>query len=122
MSLFLTSFGYKFGIPTDADMVLDVRFLPNPFFIDEMRVLSGLDEPVVRFLLDRPETVEFLNHGQGLLRFLLPRYLHEGKSYFTLALGCTGGRHRSIVLVEEIGRRLAAEGYRVQIRHRDIAR
>jgi RNase adapter protein RapZ len=122
MSLFLTSFGYKFGIPTDADMVLDVRFLPNPFFNDELRVLSGLDEPVVRFLLDRPETVEFLNHAQGLLRFLLPRYLHEGKSYFTLALGCTGGRHRSIVLVEEIGRRLAAEGYRVQMRHRDIAR
>jgi UPF0042 nucleotide-binding protein len=122
MSLFLTSFGYKFGIPTDADMVLDVRFLPNPFFIEELRLLSGLDEPVVRFLLDRPETVEFLDHAQALLRFLLPRYLHEGKSYFTLALGCTGGRHRSIVLVEEIGRRLAAEGYRVQIRHRDIAR
>jgi RNase adapter protein RapZ len=122
LSLFLTSFGYKFGIPTDADMVLDVRFLPNPFFNDALRALSGLDEPVVRFLIDRPETVQFVDHAQSLLRFLLPRYLHEGKSYFTLALGCTGGRHRSIVLVEEIGRRLAAEGYRVQMRHRDIAR
>jgi len=122
MSLFLTSFGYKFGIPTDADMVLDVRFLPNPFFIEEMRALSGLDPPVVRLLLDRPETKEFLEHTQSLLRFLLPRYLHEGKSYFTLAIGCTGGRHRSVVLVEEIGRRLAADGHRVQMRHRDIAR
>jgi RNase adapter protein RapZ len=122
MSLFLTSFGYKFGIPTDADMVLDVRFLPNPFFVEELRAQSGLDQPVVRFLLDRPETKEFLEHTRSLLRFLLPRYLHEGKAYFTLALGCTGGRHRSVVLVEEIGRHLAADGHRVQMRHRDIAR
>lgn len=122
MSLFLTSFGYKFGIPTDADMVLDVRFLPNPFFVDELRPFSGLDQPVVKFLLELPETGEFLDHTERLLRFLLPRYLHEGKSYFTLALGCTGGRHRSIVLVEEIGRRLTADGYRVQVRHRDVAR
>jgi UPF0042 nucleotide-binding protein len=122
MSLFLTSFGYKFGIPTDADMVLDVRFLPNPFFVEELRAQSGLDQPVVRFLLDRPETKEFLEHTQSLLRFLLPRYLNEGKAYFTLALGCTGGRHRSVVLVEEIGRHLAADGHRVQMRHRDIAR
>jgi len=122
VSLFLTSFGYKFGIPTDADMVLDVRFLPNPFFIEEMRPLSGLDQPVVRLVLERPETKEFLEHTLRLLRFLLPRYLHEGKSYFTLAIGCTGGRHRSVVLVEEIGGRLAADGHRVQMRHRDIAR
>ena len=122
MSLFLTSFGYKFGIPTDADMVLDVRFLPNPFFIEDLRPLGGLDPPVIRFLLDRPETREFLDHAQRLLQFLLPRYLHEGKSYFTLALGCTGGRHRSVVLVEEIRRRLSDEGYRVQARHRDISR
>jgi len=122
MSLFLASFGYKFGMPTDADMVLDVRFLPNPFFIEDLRPLAGLDPPVVRFLLERPETMEFLDHVQRLLRFLLPRYLHEGKSYFTLALGCTGGRHRSVVLAEEIGRRLAAEGYRVLVRHRDVSR
>ncbi|MGH7897847.1 MAG: RNase adapter RapZ [Candidatus Binatia bacterium] len=122
MSLFLTSFGYKFGIPTDADMVLDVRFLQNPFFIDELRAYSGLDPAVVRFVLDRHETSEFLEHCQRMLRFLLPRYLHEGKSYFTLALGCTGGRHRSVVLAEEIRRRLVEDGYRVQIRHRDIQR
>jgi RNase adapter protein RapZ len=122
MSLFLASFGYKFGMPTDADMVLDVRFLPNPFFIEDLRPLAGLDPPVVRFLLERPETMEFLDHVQRLLRFLLPRYLHEGKSYFTFALGCTGGRHRSVVLAEEIGRRLAAEGHRVLVRHRDVSR
>jgi UPF0042 nucleotide-binding protein len=122
MSLFLTSFGYKFGMPTDADMVLDVRFLPNPFFVDSLRPLPGMDPAVARFVLERPETVEFLDRVEGLLRFLLPRYLHEGKSYFTLALGCTGGRHRSVVLVEEIHRRLAAEGYRVLVRHRDVAR
>ena len=122
MSLFLCSFGYKFGMPTDADMVLDVRFLPNPFFVEELRGSSGLDQTVVRFLLDRQETTEFLEHCQRLLGFLLPRYLHEGKTYFTLALGCTGGRHRSVVLVEEIGRRLVAAGYRVQIRHRDVQR
>jgi len=122
MSLFLTSFGYKFGIPTDADMVLDVRFLPNPFFVEDLRALAGLDPAVVRFVLERPETVEFLDHVQGLLRFLLPRYLHEGKSYFTLALGCTGGRHRSVVLAEEVRRRLEAAGYRAVVRHRDVSR
>ena len=90
--------------------------------VEELRAQSGLDQPVVRFLLDRPETKEFLEHTRSLLRFLLPRYLHEGKAYFTLALGCTGGRHRSVVLVEEIGRHLAADGHRVQMRHRDIAR
>jgi UPF0042 nucleotide-binding protein len=122
MSVFLTSFGYKFGVPTDADMVLDVRFLPNPFFVEELNGLSGLDQAVVRYLMDRPETRQFLEHALSLLRFLLPHYLHEGKSYFTLALGCTGGRHRSVVLVEEIGRRLSGDGYRVQMRHRDLTR
>ena len=122
MSVFLASFGYKFGLPTDADMVLDVRFLPNPFFVEELRVYSGLDQPVVQYVMDRAETKEFLEHTQSLLRFLLPRYLHEGKTYFTLSVGCTGGRHRSVVLAEEIGSRLAAAGYRVQVRHRDVAR
>ena len=122
MTLFLSSFGYKFGVPTDADMVLDVRFLPNPFFVDELRALSGLDEPVVRHVLERPETVEFLDQVERLLLFLLPRYLHEGKTYFTLAVGCTGGRHRSVVLVEEIARRLSKAGYALQVRHRDVTR
>jgi UPF0042 nucleotide-binding protein len=122
MSVFLSSFGYKFGLPTDADMVLDVRFLPNPFFVEELRAYSGLEPPVVSYVMERPETKEFLKHTQSLLRFLLPRYLHEGKAYFTLSVGCTGGRHRSVVLAEEIGRRLVAAGYRAQVRHRDIAR
>jgi RNase adapter protein RapZ len=122
MSVFLSSFGYKFGLPTDADMVLDVRFLPNPFFVEELRAYSGLEPSVVSYVMERPETKEFLKHTQSLLRFLLPRYLHEGKAYFTLSVGCTGGRHRSVVLAEEIGRRLVAAGYRAQVRHRDIAR
>lgn len=120
--LFVTSFGYKFGIPNDADMVLDVRFLPNPFFVEELRALSGLDEPVIRFVLDRPETREFLQHGRVLLEFLLPHYRQEGKSYFTLALGCTGGRHRSVVLAQEIARLLGEPDCRVQTRHRDLER
>jgi UPF0042 nucleotide-binding protein len=122
LSVFLCSFGYKFGLPTDADMVLDVRFLPNPFFVEELRADSGLELPVVRYVMERSETKEFLEHTQALLSFLLPRYLHEGKAYFTLSMGCTGGRHRSVVLAEEIGRRLTAAGYRVQVRHRDIGR
>jgi UPF0042 nucleotide-binding protein len=122
LSVFLCSFGYKFGLPTDADMVLDVRFLPNPFFVEELRPYSGLEQPVVRYVMERSETKEFLEHTQALLSFLLPRYLHEGKAYFTLSMGCTGGRHRSVVLAEEIGRRLTATGHRVQVRHRDIGR
>ncbi len=122
ISLFVVSFGYKFGVPTDADMVLDVRFLPNPFFVESLRSLSGLDEPVVRHVLGNEETAAFLKHAEALLDFLLPRYLREGKSYFTLAVGCTGGRHRSVVLVEEISRRLSGLGYRAQARHRDVSR
>jgi len=122
MTLFLSSFGYKFGIPTDADMVLDVRFLPNPFFNDDLRTLSGLDPAVVAYVLERPETLEFLDQIERLLLFLLPRYLHEGKTYFTLAVGCTGGRHRSVVLIEEIARRLSSGGYSLQVRHRDVSR
>ena len=122
LTLFLSSFGYKYGVPSDADMVLDVRFLPNPFFIEEMRGLSGLDEPVVKFLLERDETKEFLDQIERLLLFLLPRYLQEGKTYFTLALGCTGGRHRSVALVDEIARRLSSRGHSLQVRHRDVSR
>jgi RNase adapter protein RapZ len=122
LSVFLCSFGYKFGLPTDADMVLDVRFIPNPFFVEALRAYSGLEPPVVGYVMERAETKEFLEHTERLLSFLLPRYLHEGKAYFTLSVGCTGGRHRSVVLAEEIGRRLTAKGYRVQVRHRDVAR
>jgi UPF0042 nucleotide-binding protein len=122
MAIFVVSFGYKFGLPSDADMVLDLRFLPNPHFVDDLRPLSGLDPPVVRFLLDRPEMQEFMVQCRSLLRFLLPLYQREGKSYFTLALGCTGGRHRSVMFAEEIARMLASEGYRVRTQHRDVGR
>ncbi len=122
MTVFVQSFGFKHGVPTDADMVLDVRFLPNPFFVAELRASSGLEAPVAQYVLERPDAVEFLTHTQRLLDFLLPRYLQEGKTYLTVALGCTGGRHRSVALAEEIGRRLGGAGYRVQVWHRDVSR
>lgn len=100
MTFFLTSFGYKFGIPHDTDMIVDVRFLPNPFFISELRGKSGLEPEVRDFVLRREETGGFLDRLCSLLDFTIPQYEHEGKSTLTLALGCTGGRHRSVVLVE----------------------
>jgi RNase adapter protein RapZ len=122
ISLFVTSFGYKFGVPHDADMLLDVRFLPNPFFVDELRALPGTDSSVARFVMERPETCEFLDRTHSLLEYLLPRYQQEGKSYFTIAVGCTGGRHRSVVLANAIASRLLEAGHRVQVRHRDVER
>jgi UPF0042 nucleotide-binding protein len=122
MRVFLVSFGYKYGLPTDTDLVLDVRFLPNPFFVDELRALDGTDPAVARFVLDRDETREFLDHVMALLEFTLPLYEREGKRYLTLGLGCTGGRHRSVVLVAELERRLAVHGYPAKVQHRDAAR
>ncbi len=116
------SFGYKFGVAGDADLVFDVRFLPNPHFVASLRPLSGLDREVARFVLDRDDTREFLEHLDRLLRFLLPRYRNEGRSYLTIAIGCTGGRHRSVVLTEALAERLRAEGVSVIVRHRDIDR
>ncbi|RMF25015.1 MAG: RNase adapter RapZ [Deltaproteobacteria bacterium] len=116
------SFGYKFGVAGDADLVLDVRFLPNPHFVPELRPLSGLDRPVADFVLDRDDTREFLDHMDRLLEFLLPRYRAEGRSYLTIAVGCTGGRHRSVVLTEAIAARLRRRGVSVIVRHRDIDR
>jgi len=122
MRLFLVSFGYKYGLPSDTDMVLDVRFLPNPYFVDELRPLDGTDPAVARFVLDRPETQDFLARTMALLDFALPLYEREGKRYWTLGLGCTGGRHRSIALVDELARRLTGHGYPVQVQHRDASR
>ena len=122
MTVALLSFGYKHGLPTDADLVLDCRFLPNPFFVEELRHRIGTDRAVADYVLGRDETREFLERITALLDFTLPRYQHEGKSYLTIALGCTGGRHRSIVLVEELRRLLDARGYRVLVRHRDVER
>jgi RNase adapter protein RapZ len=122
MTISLVSFGYKHGLPTDADLALDCRFLPNPFFVEELRPKTGTDPDVAAYVLERPDAQEFLEHVLALLRFTLPRYQHEGKSYLTIAIGCTGGRHRSVVLVEELRGRLAAAGHRVLVRHRDFER
>jgi UPF0042 nucleotide-binding protein len=122
MRVFLVSFGYKYGLPSDTDMVLDVRFLPNPFFVEELRLLDGTDPAVARFVLDRPETQRFLERTMALLDFTLPLYEREGKRYLTLGVGCTGGRHRSVAILGELERRLAAQGYPVRVQHRDAAR
>jgi UPF0042 nucleotide-binding protein len=120
MNLFLTSFGYKYGTPPDADIIMDVRFLPNPFFVHELRDKKGLEPDVEEFVLKREETNGFLERLYTLLEFALPYYVQEGKSSLTVALGCTGGRHRSVVLVEELKRRLQAKPFRIHVKHRDI--
>ena len=122
LTVSLVSFGYKHGLPTDADLALDCRFLPNPFFVEELRNKVGTEPAVADYVLRREETQEFLGRVVELLEFTLPRYQREGKSYLTIAVGCTGGRHRSVVLVEELRRRLQDGGHRVLVRHRDVDR
>ncbi|HVW77649.1 MAG TPA: RNase adapter RapZ [Alloacidobacterium sp.] len=116
------SFGYKNGVPLEADLVFDVRFLPNPHFIPEFRPLTGKHQKLVAYLNKFDQTKEFLDRVSSLLLFLLPHYIHEGKSYLTIAFGCTGGQHRSVMIAEEISKRLAKEGYRVKTTHRDMPR
>jgi RNase adapter protein RapZ len=118
----VVSFGYKYGLPLDVDLVFDCRFLPNPFWIDELRPFSGLDAPVRDYVLDQPETKDFLEKVDGLLTGILPSFEREGKSYLTIALGCTGGRHRSVALAEALVARLATQGEPVSIFHRDVDR
>jgi UPF0042 nucleotide-binding protein len=122
LTVSLVSFGYKYGLPTDADLAFDCRFLPNPFFVEELRPKTGLDQVAAEYVLRRDDTQEYLRHLEALLDFSLPRYQREGKSYLTIAIGCTGGRHRSVTLVEELRRRLADRGIRVLVRHRDVDR
>lgn len=117
----VTSFGFKHGVPT-ADLVLDARFLPNPHWEPTLTDLTGLDRPVREFVLEQPDTPEFLGLIHGLLRFLLPRYETEGKSYVTVAIGCTGGHHRSVVLAETLGEWLKAQDVPVTVSHRDVER
>ncbi|HLH36479.1 MAG TPA: RNase adapter RapZ [Alloacidobacterium sp.] len=116
------SFGYKNGLPLEADLVFDVRFLPNPHFIPEFRPLTGKHPKLVEYLRKFPQTREFLDQVTKLLLYLLPHYIHEGKSYLTIAFGCTGGQHRSVMIAEEISKRLEKEGYRVKTAHRDMPR
>ena len=113
------SFGYKHGVPLEADLVFDVRFLPNPHFVPEFRKLTGRDKKVVDYLNQFPQTKEFLDRVTDLLLFLLPHYIREGKSYLTLAFGCTGGQHRSVMIAEEMRRRLAEKGFQTKTSHRD---
>jgi UPF0042 nucleotide-binding protein len=114
------SFGFKNGVPTEADLVFDVRFLPNPHFVPEFRKLTGQDAKVAKYVRQFPQTKEFLDKATDMLKFLLPHYIKEGKSYLTVAFGCTGGQHRSVFIAEEMKKRLVEEGYRVKTSHRDM--
>ena len=118
----LVSFGFKHGVPFDADLVFDVRFLPNPHFVDALRALDGRDERVRTFVLNHPESKELLRRLEDFLRFVLPCYEREGKAYLTVAVGCTGGHHRSVTVVEELKRFLSGIGYAPTVVHRDLQR
>ena len=113
------SFGFKHGVPTDADLVFDVRFLPNPHFVPEFRPLTGRDPRVAKYIRSFPQTREFIKRISKLLIYLLPHYVEEGKSYLTISFGCTGGQHRSVMIAEDVGKHLRKAGYRVKIEHRD---
>jgi RNase adapter protein RapZ len=120
MLVSLVSFGYKFGVPTDADLVFDVRFLPNPHFVSRLRRFTGRDPAVRRYIRSFPQTGEFLRRIEGLLVYLMPHYIQEGKSYLTIAFGCTGGKHRSVMLADSVRRLLERRGYSTKVIHRDI--
>jgi UPF0042 nucleotide-binding protein len=113
------SFGFKHGVPDDADLIFDVRFLPNPHFIPEFRPLTGRNPKVAKYIRSFPQSVEFIQRISELLVYLLPHYIHEGKSYLTIAFGCTGGQHRSVMIAEDVAARLKKAGYRVKVGHRD---
>jgi UPF0042 nucleotide-binding protein len=121
LAVTLMSFGFKYGLPTEADIVLDVRFLPNPFFVPNLSALSGEDEAVVAFVMQNPETRIFVDKAEELLKLSIQGFRREGKSYATVAIGCTGGRHRSVVIAKELGQRLRTD-LSISIRHRDIQR
>lgn len=120
MRIGLVSFGFKHGAPQESDLVMDVRFIPNPYFIPELKPLDGRDERVRRFILEQPGTLAFLDRYVSLLEYLLPLYEREGKSYLTIAVGCTGGRHRSVTVVEELLSRLGSGRHQITAAHRDV--
>jgi UPF0042 nucleotide-binding protein len=120
LTISVTSFGFKNGVPSDADLVFDVRFLPNPHFVPEFRALTGKHPKVAKYVRQFPQTKEFLDKVTDMLTFLLPHYIHEGKSYLTIGIGCTGGQHRSVMIAEELKKRLGAAGYRAKSSHRDM--
>ena len=118
----VNSFGFRNGVPTDSDLVFDVRFLPNPNYIPEFKKLTGRHPKVARYIRSYPQTTEFINRISDLLIYLLPHYVREGKSYLTISFGCTGGRHRSVLIAHEIRRRLAKAGFLAKETHRDMAK
>jgi RNase adapter protein RapZ len=118
----LVSFGYRYGLPADADLVFDVRFLPNPHFVARLRPYSGKNPRVARYIRSFKQTGEFLRRIEGLLEYLIPHYIREGKSYLTIAFGCTGGRHRSVAMAEAVGKALEKRGYMTKMEHRDLER
>lgn len=118
----LVSFGFKYGLPTDADLVFDTRFLPNPHWEPELRGLTGVDEPVRDFVLGNEHARDYLARIQDMLEFLLPSFVTEGKHYLTVAVGCTGGRHRSVVFAQELARFVRERGHQVSVHHRDVER
>jgi RNase adapter protein RapZ len=122
MQTSLLSFGFKHGVPLDVDLMFDCRFLPNPYWDESLRHRSGMDPAVRSYVLERPETTLFLDKVEDLLAMLVPAYMREGKSYLTVAMGCTGGRHRSVVLAEELLRRLERHGLPATVFHRDVDR
>ena len=120
MRVEVLSFGHRFGTPRDMELLFDVRHLPNPFFVDELRSLTGADRRVVKYLKDQPEVEETLRRFADLLYYLLPQYQREGKSYVTVGIGCTGGRHRSVMVANEVTKRLRRAGFDARAMHRDI--
>jgi len=122
MQTSVVSFGYKHGLPLDVDLVFDCRFLPNPHWVDALRPLTGLDDPVREYVGRQPETPEFLAKLDDLFALLLPAYVKEGKSYLSIAVGCTGGTHRSVYIAEELAKLLEARGFRPMVSHRDLGK
>jgi UPF0042 nucleotide-binding protein len=121
LSVTVLSFGFKYGIPVDSDLVFDVRFIPNPFYIPELKQYSGNDEPVKEYVLKQTETVNFIEKLVDMLKYLIPNYIKEGKRQLIISIGCTGGRHRSVAIANEVYERLNRENYNSRIEHRDVA-
>lgn len=122
LNINVLSFGFKYGIPAEADLVLDVRFIPNPYFVERLRSLTGRDGPVQEYLKEQPETAEFASHLKEFLNFLVPLYTKEGKTYLTVAIGCTGGKHRSVYLAGELGEHFQSQDLVATVIHRDLGR
>ncbi len=118
----IVSFGYKYGVPLDADLMVDCRFLPNPYWVERLRDLTGLDEPVQRYVLELPETQRFMDLLESMLEMLVPAFVREGKSYLTIAIGCTGGRHRSVAIATALSKRLQSDQIAAVTFHRDVER